>query len=59
MKTLSFSGTNPKTNLVEIVELKGHPFYIGVQYHPEFTTTIINSNPLFDAFIKSIKKIIE
>ena len=52
-----FSGVNPKTNLVEIVELKNHPFYFGVQYHPEFTTTIIDSNPLFDKFIKSIKEL--
>jgi CTP synthase len=51
-----FSGVNPKTNLVEIAELKNHPFYLGVQYHPEFSTTTIDSNPLFDAFIKAVAK---
>lgn len=51
-----FSGVNPKTHLVEIAEVKNHPFYLGVQYHPEFSTTVIQSNPLFDAFIKSIIK---
>ncbi len=47
------SGVNPETNLVEIVELKDHPFFIGVQYHPEYKSTVANPHPLFVAFIKA------
>jgi len=48
-------GTNPKTNLVEVVELKDHPFYIGVQFHPEYKSTVENPHPLFVAFVKAAK----
>ena len=48
-------GKNLKTNLVEIVELKDHPFYIGVQFHPEYKSTVENPHPLFVAFIKAAK----
>ena len=41
------SGTNPDTGLVEIIELKDHPFFIGVQYHPELKSTVENPAPLF------------
>ncbi|WP_322961881.1 CTP synthase [Mycoplasmopsis cynos] len=51
-----FSGIHPETNVAEICEVKNHPFYLGVQYHPEFTTRVLNSNPLFDNFILTIKK---
>jgi CTP synthase len=37
---LSASGINPDTGLVEIVEIKDHPFFIGVQYHPEYKSTV-------------------
>lgn len=47
------SGINPKTKLVEVVELKNHPFFIGVQYHPEYKSTVANPHPLFVAFIKA------
>ncbi len=47
------SGQNPKTGLVEIVELEKHPFFIGVQFHPEYKSTVINPHPLFIAFIKA------
>ena len=47
------SGTNPKTKLVEVVELKNHPFFIGVQYHPEYKSTVANPHPLFVAFVKA------
>lgn len=53
----SFSGRHPETDNAEICELKNHPFYVGVQYHPEFSTRVLSSNPLFDEFIKSTKKI--
>ena len=49
-------GKNPNTNLIEIVELKGHPFYIGVQFHPEYKSTVENPHPLFVAFIKAAKE---
>ncbi len=50
------SGTNPKTGLVEVVELKNHPFFIGVQYHPEYKSTVINPHPIFVEFIKATVK---
>jgi CTP synthase len=46
-------GMNEKDNLVEIVELKGHPWFIGVQFHPEFKSTVANPHPLFVAFVKA------
>lgn len=45
------SGVNPDTKLVEIVELANHPFFIGVQYHPEYKSTVANPHPLFVNFI--------
>jgi len=53
---LMASGFNPDTNLVEIVELKNHPFFIGVQYHPEYKSTVSNPHPLFVSFIKAAVK---
>ena len=47
------SGVNPDNNLVEIMELKNHPFYIGVQFHPEFKSRPLNPHPLFMGFIKA------
>lgn len=47
-----FSGINPQKNLVEIVELKGHPWFVGVQYHPEFQSSPLRPHPLFVDFIK-------
>tara|TARA_R110002073_G_scaffold139232_2_gene289423 strand:+ start:209344 stop:210963 length:1620 start_codon:yes stop_codon:yes gene_type:complete len=45
------TGKNPKTNLVEIIELPNHPWFVGVQYHPEYKSTVLNPHPLFAAFI--------
>jgi CTP synthase len=45
------TGVNPESNLVEIVELKDHPFFIGVQYHPELKSTVENPHPLFVSFV--------
>ncbi len=53
------SGTNPESNLVEIVELKDHPFFIGVQYHPELKSTVENPHPLFVGFVKAAKEYAE
>ncbi len=47
------TGFNPETDLVETLELKDHPFYIGVQYHPEYKSTVASPHPLFKAFIKA------
>ncbi|UEG50073.1 CTP synthase [Ferruginibacter lapsinanis] len=50
------SGKNPATGLVEIVELPSHPFFIGVQYHPELKSTVENPQPIFMRFIKAAKE---
>jgi len=50
---LKASGVNPETNLVEIVEIPAHPFFIGVQYHPELKSTVENPHPIFVHFIKA------
>jgi CTP synthase len=47
------TGINPDTGLVEIVELPSHPWFIGVQYHPEYKSTVANPHPLFVAFVKA------
>jgi CTP synthase len=49
------SGKNPATNLVEIIELPEHPFFIGVQYHPELKSTVESPQPLFVHFVKAAK----
>ena len=49
------SGKNPGTDLVEIIELPKHPFFIGVQYHPELKSTVENPQPIFVHFIKAAK----
>ena len=48
------SGLNTETNLVEIIELPGHPWFIGVQYHPEYKSTVANPHPLFVGFVKAV-----
>lgn len=50
------SGKNPATGLVEIIELPNHPFFIGVQYHPELKSTVERPAPLFVGFIDAAKK---
>ncbi len=50
------TGRNPETGLVEIVEIKNHPFYIGVQFHPELKSTPENPAPLFRSFIAAALK---
>jgi CTP synthase len=49
------SGINPQTGLVEIIEFTNHPFFIGVQYHPELKSTVENPHPLFVHFINAAK----
>ncbi|MFA5149419.1 MAG: CTP synthase [Candidatus Omnitrophota bacterium] len=55
-KGLSFSGIYPKKNLVEIVELKNHPYFIAVQFHPEFKSKPDKAHPLFKRFIKAAQE---
>ena len=52
-KGLLFSGKSPNGKLMEIVEVPDHPFYIGTQFHPEFTSGPLAPNPIFYNFIKS------
>ena len=47
------TGINPETGLVEVVELKDHPWFVGVQYHPEYKSTVASPHPLFVAFVKA------
>lgn len=48
------SGINPDTGLVEIVELKDHPWFVGVQFHPEYKSTVAKPHPLFVSFVKAV-----
>lgn len=50
------TGLNPETKLVETLELQNHPFYVGVQYHPEYKSTVETPHPLFIAFVKACSK---
>jgi len=55
MKTggMKTTGINPKTGLVEIIEISSHPWFVGVQYHPEYKSTVLNPHPLFVDFVKA------
>jgi CTP synthase len=48
------TGINPETGLVEVVEIPDHPWFVGVQFHPEYKSTVDEPHPLFTAFIKAI-----
>ena len=50
---LKCTGVNPDSGLVEIVELKDHPWFVGVQYHPELKSTVLNPHPLFVKFVEA------
>lgn len=47
------AGINPETNLVEIMEIPSHPWFVGVQFHPEYKSTVLNPHPLFVDFVKA------
>jgi len=47
------AGINPETGLVEIVEIPSHPWFVGVQFHPEYKSTVANPHPLFVAFVSA------
>ncbi|MBI2485281.1 CTP synthase [Candidatus Uhrbacteria bacterium] len=55
-KGLVISGVNPESGLVEIIELKKHPWFVGVQFHPEFLSRPLHPHPLFREFIKAALK---
>jgi CTP synthase len=55
-KGMKATGINPETGLVEIVEIPTHPWFVGVQYHPEYKSTVANPHPLFVAFVKAALK---
>lgn len=50
---MKVAGVNPDTNLVEVVELNSHPWFVGTQYHPEYKSTVEHPHPLFVAFVKA------
>jgi len=47
------TGINPNSNLVEIIEIPKHKWFVGVQFHPEYRSTVLNPHPIFIAFIKA------
>jgi len=51
---LTISGVNPERNLVEIVEIEDHPWFVGVQFHPELRSTVYDPHPLFVSFVKAV-----
>jgi CTP synthase len=50
-------GINPESKLVEAMQLDGHPWFVGVQYHPEYSSTVLKPSPLFVEFVKACKEI--
>ncbi|MFM2194495.1 MAG: hypothetical protein RL092_95 [Bacteroidota bacterium] len=50
-------GTNPKSGLVEIIELENHPFFVASQFHPEYKSTVMNPHPLFVGFLKACAQV--
>ncbi|MBU1126472.1 gamma-glutamyl-gamma-aminobutyrate hydrolase family protein, partial [Patescibacteria group bacterium] len=50
---LVIAGTSPDNSLVEIVEVKDHPFFVGVQFHPEFQSRPLSPHPLFVDFLRA------
>jgi len=53
---MTLSGRNPDRDLVEIVELEGHPFFVGVQFHPEFKSRPLQAHPIFAGFVEAALK---
>jgi len=56
LKGMKATGINPATGLVEVVEVPTHPWFVGVQYHPEYKSTVLKPHPLFVDFIKAALK---
>ena len=51
---MTIAGVNPESGLAEVIELTGNRWYIGTQYHPEYSSTVLNPHPLFMSFIANI-----
>jgi CTP synthase len=51
------TGINEKLKLVEVIELKNHPWFIGTQYHPEYKSRVLEPHPLFISFVSKIKSL--
>ena len=45
------TGRNPETQLAEVVEIPSHPWFVGVQFHPEYKSSVVEPHPLFVAFV--------
>jgi CTP synthase len=56
---LTVSGVNPERDLVEIIEIESHPWFVGVQFHPELRSTVYDPHPLFTEFVKASVKVSE
>ena len=50
---LIISGTNKELGLVEIIEIKNHPWFVGVQFHPELKSRVLNPSPIFKDFVRA------
>ena len=50
---MKITGYNPETGLVEIIEIPSHKWFVGVQFHPEYSSTVLHPNPLFVDFVKA------
>ena len=55
-KGMRMTGINPESNLVEIIELVDHQWFVGVQFHPEYKSTVAEPHPLFKGFIHAVKQ---
>ena len=53
---MNLVGTNLDTNLVEVIELEEHPWFVGTQFHPEYKSTVLHPHPLFISFLLACKK---
>lgn len=53
---MEISGINPERNLVEIIEIPNHSWFLGVQFHPEYKSTVAHPHPIFVAFVKAVHK---
>ena len=50
---MTFTGINPENNLVEIIEIPKHKWFVGVQFHPEYSSTVLRPHPLFSEFVQA------
>lgn len=56
-KGMKATGFNPESGLVEIVEVEDHPWFVGVQFHPEYKSTVAQPHPIFIAFVENVNKL--